>query len=179
MGIQLTKAQETTIREFILTKYRWKPNMYTLEWMEDWDQSKIPFIVAIPTQLKVDFSPSFIILKNGDIITMWETDGFQRVISEYLLPLQTSYAKILAELALKFGVFGKPIGVLFRSSFEGRKTQKKLPRTQSLPICTLKGDQMVLEFYTYDYELLRLYDCRIDLKVSGSAIQIQVKSELL
>lgn len=158
----LNSAQKKSIHSFIQTKYKWKSDMYKLEWMAEWDQSKIPFMVAIPTKLKVDFSPSFILMKNDSILTMWEPDGFQKVIKEYLLPLQTTDATMIAELAVKFAIFGKPIGVLFHGSLEGHKTKKKIPRPQSAPLAILKGEKMHIEFYTYDYELLKLYNCVLD-----------------
>jgi hypothetical protein len=175
----LTADQEKKIRKMIQTKYSWKPDMYKLEWREEWDQSRVPLIVAIPTKLKVDFSPSYIIMKNGEVISMWETDGFQKVIKEYLIPFQSTDAVLIAELAVKFAIFGKPIGGLFNGSLEGRKTKKKIPRPQSIPQAFLKGDKMRLAFYTYDYELLKLYNCEIVLTINPSKFELKVDCELL
>ncbi len=172
---KLTASQKKAMQQEIQTRYGWIPDAYKLEFRADWDHAKIPIVVAIPTKLKVDFSPTFAILPDGTLLTPHDKGALECILRTAFAHLQPEDAKVIAELALKFGDFGDTVGHLWLNPVEGRVPANLLPRTDSHPTLHKDGSSYIVEFYSYNYELLILFDCTVEI----SPVVVKLRSRRL
>jgi hypothetical protein len=155
----------------ILELYGWNPDEYELTLRANWDHSKLPLIVALPNKRKVDWSPKFYVLPDKSIVYPGQVNGLNRILAAVFKKIEEKDAKMLAELSIAFGVYGKPVGTVFTGTVEGRIPDDKMPRKDTAPALVVAGNVFTVEFYSYDYELLVLYNCTF--KITDSAFQGQ------
>jgi hypothetical protein len=146
----------------------WDPDQYELEFMTDWDNSRVPLVAGIPTKMKIDFSPIFAILPDGTLLSTEQPNAFEMVASKLVTPMRTTDAMMLAELSVWFGRFNDVIGEVWPRSVEGKIPKRQVRRSETEPVLKTDRQGFELKFYAYDYELLRLSDCTVRMK-SGIA----------
>jgi hypothetical protein len=139
--------------------YGWNESEYNLELRAEWDNAKLPCIVAIPTEKKIDWSPKFFVLPDKSIVYPGEPDGLSRILGAVFQKIEKTDARMLAELSIAFGIYGKPVGIVFDEPIQGRIPENVIPRKESEPQLMRSNNSIVVYFYSYDYELLILYDC--------------------
>ncbi len=159
----------------IQARYGWTPDAYKLEFRADWDHAKIPIVVAIPTKLKVDFSPTFAILPDGTFLTPHDKGALECILRTTFVQLRAEDAKAVAELAIWFGDFGDTVGHLWLNPVEGRVPADQLPRMDPHPTLRKDGTTFIVEFYAYNYELLILSDCIVEI----TPVEVKLRSRRL
>ncbi len=160
---KLTAHQKKAMQQEIQARYGWTPDAYKLEFRAEWDHAKIPIVVAIPTKLKVDFSPTFAILPDGKLLTPHDEGALERILRTAFAQPQVEDANAIAEVALIFGDFGDAVGHLWLNPVEGRVPPGLLQRTDPHPTLHWDGSACIVEFYAYNYELLILSDCAVEI----------------
>lgn len=168
MSLKLNSMQVDHIREYVKKQVGWSPDGYELEFMSDWDNSRVPIVVGIPSKMKIDFSPIFAILPDGSLSAWDQPHAFEIIITKYFSQVGASDALALAKLSVWFGRFEIDIGELWARDVKGKIPEKHVQRPQFAPVLKINGDGFDLGFYAYDYELLRLSDCTV-LMNSGKA----------
>jgi hypothetical protein len=172
-NMKITSEQKKNIEKEIKTRYNWHPGDYELDFLAEWDHSKIPIIVALPTKYKVDFSPRFAILQDETLCTPHDENALNRIIQVAFPKVDSSQTKAIIELCLLFGDFHAPIKRIWDQPIENRIPSKLLKRKDSNPTFKIDGSKSVIEFYSYDYELMKFYDCKI--KISQKGIELVAK----
>jgi hypothetical protein len=66
-----------------------------------------------------------------------------------------------------FGGFGAYVGIIWDGEIEGRIPADQATRNTPDIFYEKHGDTHSIEFYTYDYELFLMYDCRIVIRGSN------------
>jgi hypothetical protein len=150
------------IESHIEKTVNWEKNTYKLKPIDQWDHSKVPLIVAIPTVLKVDFSPMYVIMPDKGLISLWDENAFQRISAAYFPNPKDSDAKMLAFLAIHFGKWNQPIGRVIWTNV-GDKVPKNKLRSKQEPTLRKKGKVTILEFYVMEGERLRISDCKVEI----------------
>jgi hypothetical protein len=158
-NLPIDKEKIGSIEAVIKARNGWNSDEYTLELRADWNHEKLPLIVAIPLKRKIDWSPKFFVLPDNSVVSPNDEKGLEKILTQVFSVITEQDAQMLAELSLAFGIYGRPVGVLFQGSVEGRLTPEKIPRKDALPVLVKSDDVVTIKFYSYDYELLYLYDC--------------------
>lgn len=161
------------LEKMILEEDKWSSDEYQLEFRTDWPHDRLPIIVGIPTKRKVDYSPTFALLSDGTIISHHNKQGMQKILSQISSSIGPNDAKFIAELTLLFAKFKYPVGRLWLNDLESKLPKNKRPRSNSSPLLKQEKGKIIVEFYTYDFELLRLSDCRVI--ITGSEYQLEAK----
>jgi hypothetical protein len=153
------------MEKIIRDRYHWEPGDYTLEYRAEWDQTRLPHIIAVHKTKKIDWSPHFFILPDKSLVTPGDPDGFMKVFLNVFTPINGKDAHMLAELALYFGLFGSPVGHLWTGPVDNKMKNGPIPRKDPEPVIELSsGGSAVLKFYSYDYELMVLHDCTVEFQ---------------
>jgi hypothetical protein len=161
----LDREKISQIEKIIRDRYQWEPSEYDLEYRAEWNHDRLPLVIAIHKTKKIDWSPHFFLLPDGMLITPYSEKGFEKILEKVFTPIKSGDAEMLAELALSFALFGKPVGQLWTNPVEGRVKNGQVPREIPKPLIQFSpGGNATLEFYSYDYELLILYDCRVNIQ---------------
>ena len=176
--LPLTPDQTKHVKEFIKQNDHWNEKDYKLEMLAEWDNQRLPIVVAIPTKLKIDYSPRFAILPDGGFVTPRDDKAFERIMAAAFPDVTSQDANAIAELSIMFAAFGKPVGKVYPNAIDPGRIGEKLKRKQSGATCKTKGSTIIIEFYTHDYELLDFYDCTITIHgpaITCSARQMKKK----
>lgn len=171
--LPLKPDQVKHIKELIKENEHWSDKDYKLEMRAEWDNDKLPIVVAIPTKLKTDYSPRFAILPDDSIVTPRDEKSFENLVTAAFPTISPQDANAIAELAVMFAAFGKSIGKLYPNPIDQSRIGEKLKRKDPGAVYKKKGSTTIIEFYTHDYELLNFYDCSII--INGSDIKCSAK----
>jgi len=169
----LTPDLKKKLEKIIQLEDKWSPDEYNLELLADWPNDRLPIFVGIPTKRKVDYSPTYALLPDGSLISHHDKEGFKKILVQLSSSFGPNDAKFIAELTLRFVAFKYPVGRLWLNSLENKLPINKRPRPDSIPVLKQEKGAIIVEFYTYDYELLRLSDCRV--KIKGSDYELDAK----
>jgi hypothetical protein len=157
----ISAAQREFIVRSIAEHYHWDQADYELELLEDWDNERLPIVLAIPRE-RIPFSPKFALLpRSRELVADSAPDALERILAEVFRSIGPEDAPALAELALMFGRFSAPVGRLWTRALVGRLPGDRLPRQEAKPVYRKEGDAHVVEFYSYDGELQHFYDCSL------------------
>ncbi len=160
----LEREHLENIRNQIKEHQGWKPHEYSLEHRAEWDHDRLPLIIAIHKELMIDWSPHFFILPDNSLLTPYDDDAFNKVLEQVFPEINEDDAHMLAELSLIFGVFGTFVGDLDNSPSAYGLNEGITLRDNKNPTIRISENTIILEFYSYDYELLILYDCIIRIE---------------
>ncbi len=168
MSPRLSRAQVDEMQRRVKERLGWNPDDYELEFMAEWDNSRVPLVAGIPTKMKIDFSPIFAILPDGILLSVEQPKAFERIVTGLVTPVKATDAMMLAQLSVWFGRFNDVIGESWPRSVDGKIPKKQIQRSETEPVLRVNREGFELRFYAYDYELLRLSDCTVRMK-SGTA----------
>jgi hypothetical protein len=168
MSLSLSRNQRDEIHKYVKDRLEWGPDEYKMGLMDEWDNSRVPLVVGIPTKRKVDHSPMFVILPDGSLVGRTYPDAFERILAAYFTSLNDSDATALAQLALWFGRFENVVGALWTRDITGKIPKSQIKRSQTEPALRITKKGFVISFYAYDYELLRLSDCTVTMESGGA-----------
>jgi hypothetical protein len=173
MPLIISEEEREIIEKNIHEFYHWKLDEYKLEFIAEWDNERIPWIVAIPTKLRVDFSPKFIIMPDHSLITPRDPQAFEKIVATFYPKISKEDAKPLALLAIGFGRWDHSIGVLWTQNLEHYLPKNHI-RQITEPILEQKGNIIHISFYTFEPELMRVSDCL--LKIQTNHCEFNVKT---
>ncbi|HME51898.1 MAG TPA: hypothetical protein VKM55_06755 [Candidatus Lokiarchaeia archaeon] len=176
--LPLTTEQVKHVKNSIKQNDHWNEKDYKLEMLAEWDNQRLPIIVAIPTKLKIDYSPRFAILPDGNLITPRDDKAFETIMAAIFQEITPQDANTIAELAIMFSAFEKPVGKIYPNAIDPGRIGEKLKRKEPGAVFKKKGSTITIEFYTHDYELLYFYDCVIAMNntdIKCSARQLKKK----
>nr|MDO8110693.1 hypothetical protein [Candidatus Sigynarchaeota archaeon] len=140
----------------------WNEGDYELALRAEWDNQRLPIIVALPRHLKVDYSPTFALMPDGNIVTPHDETAFKKILAHVYTVIVPADAAAIAELAVMFGAFGQPVGRVYTNQIRDR-VGEKLKRKETGPVYKKKGSTHVIEFYTHNYDLLFFCDCIVEI----------------
>jgi hypothetical protein len=174
MSIPIIPSElRTTLEQNIKAIHNWIPEDYKLQYLDLWPNDRLPIIVAIPTKYKVDYSPTYAILPDGQIISQYDKEGIKKILIQLYPSITSKDARFIAELFLKFALFSYPVGRLWEYSLDNKIDSKKQPRKESFPVMKTEKGAFILEFYTFNSDLNLLSDCRV--KIQGSGYEMEAK----
>ncbi|MBN2440540.1 MAG: hypothetical protein JXJ04_04325 [Spirochaetales bacterium] len=162
-SLKLSPAQKNIMHRLIAEHDAWFGKEYVLEFLEEWDNARLPIVLAIPAKLLVDYSPCFAIMPDNRVLSAYEKDAFKTIIKEVFPDITEADAPLIAELSIMFGGFGAYVGVIYDGMVKGRSSSNRQLRSTSDIYYKKQGENHRIEFYSYDYELLLMYDCRISI----------------
>lgn len=157
---KLSEAQRLLITREVERKTGWRDGQYDLRMMAEWDNDRVPVVVAIP-KIPDASSPKFVALPDGRLTSVYEPDALDRIVRAAYPKPAPGDARALAQLALWFGHFGQAVGTL--PVGRPSNTPSSLPRADLAPVLATDGDAVDVDFYTYDYSMRRMFDCRLTL----------------
>ena len=160
----LTGDQIDFIHEDIKSRYDWRQNEYELVQRLEWNNNLVPLIIAIPRILDAS-SPIYALMPDGTFLTFHDDSAFERILSAYYSEITVVNYLDIIELFLWFGKAEFYIGELWTNSLEGRLEDTDI--TDPGPFFELDENNVVIMFYTYDYELLDFYSIRLTISLEN------------
>ncbi len=167
----IPQSQRQMIKRAIAQKPGWAEDTYELDLMAEWDNRRLPIVIALPQKMLVPFSPKFAMLPSGRMVASHDPDGLSRIIDEVYFKAEAKDATSLAKLALWFGRFDVPVGTLLEH--RPANAPAKLPRPDLEPKLAVAGAEKHVDFYAYNYDLRQMFDCR--LRIAGKDVGITCK----
>jgi len=143
------------------------PARYVLEPLAEWPQDRLRLIAANPTKDKTADAPLFAVLADDNVVMAGDPEGFQKVVAKAFPSPQPGDAALVAQLAVRFGAYGQPVGV-FVAKLPAAKASAKLPRADARPVMTRRDGTAVIDHYSYDFDRQRLFDCHLELGPAGA-----------
>ncbi len=167
-SLVLTDAQKIQVEKYISTCYNWKSSQYELDWWPEWDINKVPVFIALPKIVDAH-SPFFVLMKDGRILTQAEDKAFEKIINEFYSKIIATDAEELVKLALHFGNPPNPVGELYTQL----RNDFNMPRKNPTPKYQARKGVHIIQFYTYNYDLMRMSDC--ELRIFADKVEFVVK----
>ncbi len=168
-ALVLTETQKIQVENYISSCFHWEKSQYELQYWPVWNVQKVPVFVALPKILDAH-SPFFVMMKDGRILTQAEDNAFQKIIHEFYPKITATDAEELVKLALHFGNPPNPVGELYTQS----RPDYTMPRKNPAPKYRTRKGIHIIQFYTYNYDLMRMSDC--ELRISTNKVKFLVKS---
>ncbi len=168
-GSAAPAAPSTAIRDQIEQRLRnaqLDPARFVLEPLADWPQDRLRLVAANPTKDKTAYAPLFAVLPGDTVVMAGDRDGFRTLVAKAFPAPQPVDAALVAELAVRFGAYGRPVGV-FVSNLPAAQADRKLPRADAQPVMTRHGHVITIDHYAYDFDRQHLFDCHLVLGPSG------------
>lgn len=146
----------------------WSPKDYELEPLPDWDNARAFLVRAVPTH-RGSFAPVFWV--NGRRVrSQWDSAVLDEVLRTGFPNPTPTDARSLARLAIIFGKWVHPVGILVEDALPATlNPPQRLPRADSRPTLTVEGHKFHLAFYTYEPELMDLFDAHLVLTSNSKA----------
>ena len=151
-----------------LREARFDPARFALEPLGGWPQERLRLVAARPMKDKVAQAPIFAVLPDDAVVMAGDPDGFRKLVAKAFPAPQPSDAAAVAQLAVWFGAYGQPVGVLV-SSLPATRESTKVPRADPRPVMTRRDGVVTVDHYSYDYDRQRLFDCHLELGPAGGA----------
>lgn len=138
---------------------------YELAMLDKWDHKRLPVIIADPAQARLEqrIAIYYAVLPDGTLVSAYDRP-FQRILSTAYRTFTPADAKALAQLATIFGDFGEPVGLVSETIRAGAVGDAKLPRPDGSIVMKQDAGATVIEFYTYQAMLRRMFDCSVRIK---------------
>ncbi len=160
----LSGDQIDYIHEDIKSRRDWRKNDYELVQQPEWNNTIVPLIIAIPRILDAS-SPRYALMPDGTFLTFRDDSAFERILSAYYPEITLENYIDIIELFLWFGKAEFYIGELWTNSLEGRIEDTDI--TDSGPFFERNENDVIIMFYTYDYELLDFYYTRLSISLEN------------
>lgn len=167
----LVATHRAAIVERVAVDPGWKPETYDIELLADWDQERLPILAVNTNVLHTAFAPLFVILPSGGLLSATDKEAFEKIVAAAFPNPSAADAKKIAQLATMFGDFGSgvAVGSLVHEFPMGKPiaTARQDPR----PMYHREGDAHVVAFYAFNYERMRLYDCKVRISSAGLSLE--------
>lgn len=178
-GREGTAALSTAARARIeqrLRKAQLDPTRFALEPLAGWPQDRLRLIAANPLKDKLAVASVFAVLPDDTVVMAGDPGGFRRLVGEAFPAPRPGDAAAIAELAVLFGAYGRPVGILV-SRLPATRAGAKVPRADARPVMTRRDGTVRLDHYSYDFDRQRLFDCHLELgpgdAAEGSCTQVE------
>lgn len=148
-----------------LTKNGLDAKAYELSMLDKWDHKRLPVMIADPTQARLEqrIAIYYAVLPDGTLVSAYHRP-FQRILQTAYKNFTAADAKALAQLSTIFGDFGEPVGFVSETIRTGAVGDAKLPRPDGKIVTKQDGGATVIEFYSYQPSLGRMFDCSVRIK---------------
>ncbi len=167
-ALVLSEEQKKQVEQYISHCFHWTLSQYELAWWPEADINKVPVFIALPKILDAH-SPFFIVMKDGRILTQAEDNAFLKIIHEFYPKITAADAEYLVKLALHFGNPPNPVGELYVQS----RDDFNMPRKNPAPTYQARKGVHIIQFFTYNYDLMRMSDC--ELRIIADKVDFLVK----
>lgn len=158
------------------TSRGWSPAQYDLCALPEWDEARLPIIVATPRNLHDASSLLLAILPNGQLVTSDDATAFATLARHLAPSLVANDARVIATLAVLFNAFATsplPVGRLVEFVPVSR-TALALPRAEPAASYERHGPQHLVRFYTYNDQLRELFDCIV--AIDGASVRAEAQT---
>jgi len=157
----LTPDVKQAIEATVMQTRRWEPESVAISLVVDWPHDRLPLLAASHKQLRTDLVLLFAVLPDKSVVSQFAEDSFARIVNAAFKDVRAEDQGLLVKLGNEFRHFGNPIGRAI-TTFPGHKVPAdRLPRKEPGPVYKTQGDDTVIAFYSYDYNQMLLYDCKM------------------
>ncbi len=158
----LIAAHRATIVETVREREAWEPSSYDIEALAEWDHGRLPILAVNTNRVMTAFAPLFAVLPGGALVSIYDEDSLARIVAAILPSPSKTDGPLVARLATMFGRFEQPVGEPVAEFPLGAPASPARAPTEIA--YTRDGDAHRFEFYAFDHERMRLYDCRVVLR---------------
>lgn len=140
-----------------------RPGAYSVSLLRGWDQGRLRVLVASFRHAPGVFF-ALARLANGRTVVTDDEGALPAALAEAFPSPQPEDAAQLALLATALGRWPRPVGDLVRGALPATpKRIAPLPRLNPDPVWRRDGSRTVVDFYTFEPELLDLFTCTLEL----------------
>jgi hypothetical protein len=158
----------------VLTSKGLKPRDYKLSLLGQWDNDRLPIIVADPAEAYFEqrIMVYFAVFPDGTLVSEYEFP-LERILAAVFSDVSKEDAAKIAKLATLFGNFKASVGFLTDFVRPGVADPQAMPRPDTKVHLRRDGAVMIVEFYTYQALRSQLYDCSV--RIEGGHVQLAAR----
>jgi hypothetical protein len=154
----LVAKHRGAIEKQVSAREGWQPDSYDIERLADWDQRRLPVLAANTNRVMTGYAPLFAVLPSGSLVSVYDGGALTAILTEVLKSPAAADGAWVARVATMFGHFEQPVGEPVAAlPYDPAPPARSTPDVQY----ARDGDAHRFEFYSYDHERMRLYDCRM------------------
>ena len=152
----------TPVAASLLNTPGWKQSDYSLKPVANWSSEKVQLIAATHKEGRNGPFPFFAILSEGTIVSNYDKDAFQTIVSKAFPAITAADAPWIARLGVLFGAFAPTVVGEFSDQVPNQ-SGVTAPRKSADVSYEASGVVHTLLFYANDFELNIPYDCKIQI----------------
>jgi hypothetical protein len=163
------------VRRIVSERRGWNVDAYVLGDLPDWPQDRLRIVRADPLE-RASHAPVFLVAADGTVASQWDADPLSIGVRQAFLPLRVEDALLITRLALMFGKWPAPVGILVSSKLPVNPAKVTGSMRPFAPLMEVSGGVATVRFYTYEPELRDLFDAIVTIEEDGTA---RVAAEIL
>ena len=168
-------ATQQNIRRIVSERRGWDADAYVLRNLPDWPQERLRIVRAEPRE-RSSHAPVFLVAADGKVSSQWDADPLTIGVRQAFLPPRVEDTLLIARLALMFGKWPAPVGVLVSGELPVDPVKVTGSLRPLAPLMEISSTGATVRFYTYEPELRDLFDAIVTIEHDGTA---RVAAEIL